>query len=129
MKYQYYTVTGIHEIEVDEQMHDVLHAMDREDYNSDRKYRRHNPVSLSNADYDGDWMADEADILGDFIKAEDWEKLRAALEKLTHEQRSLIEDVYTKNGRIVDIARREGVSHVAVLDRIKRIHEKLKNFL
>ena len=36
---------------------------------------------------------------------------------------------YFEQEKIVDIACEEGVSHVAVLDRLKRIYRKLKNNL
>ena len=58
MKYAYKGVTGTTEIEVDELLHDTLVAMDREEYNSDRKHSRRHPVSLDEADYEGEWFED-----------------------------------------------------------------------
>ena len=34
MKYEYVTVTGTNEVEVDEQFYDILLALDREEYNA-----------------------------------------------------------------------------------------------
>jgi DNA-directed RNA polymerase specialized sigma24 family protein len=125
MKYRYNTVTGNHEIEVDEQLHAVLQAMDREEYNSDRKYRRHNPVSLSSADYDGEWMEDETDVLSDLIQAESQEYVYTILAQLAIDQQILIERIFFNNEKIVDIARTAGVTEEAIRDRLRKIYKRL----
>ena len=129
MKYRYNTVIGIHEIEVDEQFYSVLQAMDREEYNANRKYSRHNPISLGNADYDGIWMEDGMNVLDGLIHAESHERLYATLAQLTHEQQVLIERIYLNHEKIVDIARKAGVSEAAVRDRLKKIYTKLKKMI
>ena len=129
MKYEYKTATGRHEIEVDEQFYDILFAMDMEEKNSDRKHSRRRPISLERADYEGEWFSDGTDILGGLIHSESFERLRAALAELTPEQHALIERIYIKNEKITDIAQAIGVSHVAIIDRLKRIQKKLKKSL
>ena len=129
MKYEYITATGKSQIEVDERFHDILLAMDREDYNSDRKHSRRYPLSLSNAVFDGDWMADRTDILGELIRSEAREHLHRALATLTPEQQTLVTQVYMRNEKIIDIARRDGVSEAAIRDRLKKIYSRLRKIL
>ena len=129
MKYEYKGATGNTEIEVDEQFFDILVSLDKEEFNSDRKHSRRNPLSLEDTEYEGEWFADGSDLLGDLIRAESNARLHAVLLRLTADQQTLVDRVYFKNEKIVDIARRDGVSHVAILDRLKRIHKKLKNYL
>jgi phage antirepressor YoqD-like protein len=59
MKYIYQNTTGTTEIEVDEQFHDLLVTMDREEFNSDRKHSRRYPISLENCEYEGEWFEDK----------------------------------------------------------------------
>jgi len=129
MKYEYKGTTGNTEIEVDEHFFDILVSLDKEEFNSDRKHSRRNPLSLEDTEYEGEWFADGSDLLGDLIRAESNARLHAVLLRLTADQQTLVDRVYFKNEKIVDIARRDGVSHVAILDRLKRIHKKLKNYL
>ena len=129
MKYRYNTVTGKHEIEVDEQLYSILLAMDKENDNSDRKYYRHNPISFSSADYDGNWMEDETDVLGYLILSEDRERLQAALAQLTLDQQILIECVFFNREKIVDIAKKAGVSEAAIRNRLNRICKRVKKTL
>jgi len=129
MKYQYKTATGNHEIEVDEQFYDALIALDAKEKNSDRKHSRRRPVSLESMDYEGQWFSDGTDILGDLIQTENYERLHTALAELTSDQQELIEWMYVKNEKIVDITRSIGVSHVAIINRLSRVHEKLKKLL
>ena len=129
MKYRYNTVMGIHEIEVDEQFYGVLQTMDREEYNANRKYSRHNPISFGNADFDGKWMEDSADILDGLIHAENRERLYATLKRLTHEQQVLIERIFLNHEKIVDIARKAGVSPAAIENRLRKIYMRLKKYL
>jgi len=118
MKYTYATVTGNQEIEVDEGFGEVLLAMDMEEANSNRKHSRRRPVSLDSADYDGEWFADDVDLLGDVVRKESHESLQAALMQLTHEQRSLIKQVYLDGVHPSTIAIREGVTKSAISHRL-----------
>jgi len=126
MKYQYKTVEGKIVIEVDEQLFNILDAMDREERNADRRYNHHNPISLSSADYEGEWMKDETDILGDLVHAEDRERLCKTLAQLTHDQQKLIERIVRNNEKIVEIAQVLGVSHQAISQQLMTVRKKLK---
>ena len=129
MKYEYISATGKTEIEVDEQFYDILVALDREAYNADRKHSRRYPLSLEGVDYEGEWFSDGADFLGDLIRAESHERLHAALGQLTPDQQELIDRVYFKYEKIIDIAIAQGVSHVAIQNRLKKIYNRLKKVL
>ena len=133
MKYVYITVKGENEIEVDERFHDILFEMDTQEKRSNDKHarpRHDRPrnISLDNVDYEGEWFADGTDILGDLVRTESYERFRSALMKLTPGQRDLIDRVYVKNEKIIDIARESGISHAAIIDRLKRIREKIKKY-
>ena len=129
MKYIYKTVSGYQEIEVNERQYNILDALDREERNADRKYYRHNPISLSNTEYEGAWMADGTDILGDLIDSEDREHLFSTLAQLTRDQQTLIEQIFINNVKIVDIARKLGVSPVAIQNRLNKIFARMKKIL
>jgi len=129
MKYTYTTATGTTEIEVDAHYHDLLISMDREEYNSDRKHSRRYPISLERCSYEGEWFADGTDILGDLIRAENYGQLQAAILQLTPEQRTLIEQIYIQNKRIIEIAQADGVTEAAIRNRLKKIYDRLKNNL
>jgi len=129
MKYEYTSVTGKYEIEIDEQFYDILHEMDREERNADRKYYRNNPIPLSNIDFDGKWMDDGTDILGDLIEAEDRERLYTALTQLTDNQQALIKLVFFEGVTPSEIAQRDSVDKSAISHRLALIYTKMKNIL
>ena len=129
MKVRYEFVNGeISEIEVNESLGELLVDFDRQEYNNDHKEtRRH--VSLNGMDYEGALFASAADTEKEAAQRDEAARLMQAIEALTPPQRELVRRVYFEQEKIVDIAREEGVSHVAVLDRLKRIYRKLKNNL
>ena len=126
MKYQYKTVVAKIEIEVDEHLYNILNVLDREERNSDRRYSHHNPISLSSADFEGEWMKDDTDILGDLVDAEDRERLYRTLAQLTLDQKKLIERIAHNNEKIVEIAQVLGVSHQAISQQLMTVRKKLK---
>ena len=129
MKIKYEFANGeISEIEVDDNLGELLVDFDRQEYNNDHKEtRRH--VSLDGMDFEGEFFAAFSDTAEEAAKHEEATRLLRAMEALTPSQRELVRRVYFENEKIVDIAREEGVSHVAILDRLKRIYRKLKNNL
>jgi len=129
MKYEYKNATGITEIEIDEHFYELLIAMDNEEKNSNRRHGRNSTVSLDNCEYEGEWFNDGTDLLADLIHKESYSRLRAALKELRPEQQALIERVYFQKEKIVDIAAKEGVSHAAVIDRLRRIYAKINRNL
>ena len=127
MKITYEFVTGeISEVEVDESLGGMLLDLDRQQENNDQKEtRRH--VSLDGMDYEGELFASAEDTERAVEHREDMARLYSAMEALSPSQRELVEKVYFEERKITDIAREEGVSHVAVRDRLERIYKKIKN--
>ena len=129
MKYEYKTVTGKHEIEVDEQFFLILDAMDNEEHNSDRRYTRNNPISLCDSDHEAEWLKAKTDVLDDLIQAEGRERLYAALAQLTLGQQRLIERLCLNNEKITEIAQALGVSQSAISQQIAAIRCKIVKYL
>ena len=127
MKITYEFVTGeVSEVEVDEHLGGMLLDLDRQQYNNDQKEtRRH--FSLDGMDYEGELFASAEDTEREVEHREDMARLYSAMEALSPSQRELVEEVYFEERKITDIAREEGVSHVAVHDRLERIYKKIKN--
>ena len=134
MKYLYKSENGNVEIEVDERYHEILMEMDREEERSNSKHERprHDrarTVSLDDMDYQGEWFDAGIDILGDLVRSDMSDRLRAAVAELSPEQWALVVRVYVNNEKISDIAREDGVSYEAVQNRLKKIIAKLKKYL
>ena len=129
MKVRYEFVNGeVSEIEVDDSLGELLVDFDRQEYNNDHKEtRRH--VSLDGMEYEGELFISEADTEGEVERREELAQLLRAMEALSPAQRELVQQVFFEKRKIVDIAREEGVSHVAIHDRLKRIYRKIKNNL
>lgn len=129
MKVRYEFVTGeFTEIEVDDSLGELLVDFDRQQYNNDHKEtRRH--VSLDGMEYEGEVFASVADTADEVERREELARLCRAMEALSPSQRELVQKVFFENQKIVDVAREEDVSHVAIHDRLKRIYKKIKNNL
>ena len=127
MKITYEFVTGeVSGVEVDEHLGGMLLDLDRQQENNDQKEtRRH--FSLDGMDYEGEQFASAEDTEREAVRREDMARLYSAMEALSPSQRELVEKVYFEERKITDIAREEGVSHVAVRDRLERIYKKIKN--
>ena len=127
MKITYEFVTGeVSEVEVDERLGGMLLDLDRQQENNDRKEtRRH--FSLDGMDYEGEIFASAEDTEREAVRREEMARLYSAMEALSPSQRELVKKVYFEERKITDIAREEGVSHVAVRDRLERIYKKIKN--
>ena len=129
MKITYEFVTGeISEVEVDESLGGMLLDLNRQQENNDqRETRRH--VSLDGMDYEGELFASTEDTERAVERREDMARLFSAMEALSPSQRELVKKVYFEEQKITDIAREEGVSHVAIIRRLNRIYEKLRKNL
>ena len=127
MKITYEFVTGeVSGVEVHERLGGMLLDLDRQQENNDQKEtRRH--FSLNGMDYEGELFASAEDTERAVEHREDVARLYSAMEALSPSQRELVKKVYFEERKITDIAREEGVSHVAVRDRLERIYKKIKN--
>ena len=122
MKYTYRTATETIEVEVDEQYHGILLELDREETNADRKHSRRHPVSLSNADYDGEWFEDETDWFSALIDAD---SIDQAMSFLPERQRHLLMKYIIDGWSYSDIAAHEGVTEGAIRHAIERAKKQL----
>lgn len=106
--------------------HEYILSMHNEYLNELKETRRHQSldVSMENGmDFAAEDPEDELEEEGQL------NALEIAMQKLTPEQQWLVNEVYVKRRSLVDIAKEFGVSHVAIIHRLKRIHEKLKKVL
>lgn len=128
MKIKYEFANETIEIEVDEDWGAVLIDMDRQEHNNNQtETRRH--CSLEAYNLDGNLVPSDEDLEADFLITEDHKRLYAAIKKLEPRQQYLIEQVYFAGRKKTDIAREEGVSHVAIVTAVQRAVKKLKKIL
>lgn len=128
MKIKYEFANETIEIEVDEDWGAVLIELDRQEHNNNQtETRRH--CSLEAYNLDGNLFPSDEDLEADFFITEDHKRLYAAIKKLEPRQQYLIEQVYFAGRKQIDIAREEGVSHVAIVTALQRAVKKLKKFL
>lgn len=114
-------------IEVDERWSDELAELDRLEYNTNqRESRRH--CSLDSMDYEGELFADGTDVLSDFLKRQDAERLSAAMDFLLPRQKELLRKVFYEGLSIAGVAREEGVNEAAIRGRLKKIYRQIKKF-
>lgn len=119
-------------IEVDEKWVTVLVDEDRIEYNANhRETRRH--CSLDAFNLDDALFPSDADTEGELIAAEQeherTESIHAALEKLSPDQRELVEAVFFKGMTVNEYAERRGVSQSAISHQKAKALKNLKKFL
>lgn len=128
MKIKYQFATETMEIEVSDDWGDVLVELDRQEYNVDHKEtRRH--ASLEAFNLDGNLFPSATDVAGGVIGKEERERLYAAIAKLQPQQQELLRRVYFGGEALADIAREEGVSKMALTNRMKKIYAALQKNL
>ena len=62
-------------------------------------------------------------------EAETTDEVKNAIKNLLPSQQDLIEKVFYKNMKLVDIAAQEGVTEAAIRNRLNKIYKKLKKVL
>ena len=114
---------------LDEQTRHEYIVSEHEMYLSELKEtRRHQSLELS-LDNGHDFVCEDPTPDEKIEKQEEIALLGQAITTLTEEQRWLINEVYYKKRTLVNIANELGVSHVAIINRLKKIHNKIKKFL
>lgn len=116
------------EVEVNDELGKYITEMDKAAAKIDRKETRRHDY-MSQLEENGHYIADDSDPLDDVLKTERHEALMAAIEKLQPQQKELLFRVYWNKERQKDIAAEDGVSEMAISNRLKRIIKKLKKFL
>lgn len=143
MKIQYRSVTGIIEIEIDEEWGNRVLELDRADYNSDRrdhrtdhKYHRGTTITVEDAESEeyaglkrqrGQIKSDE--LLNDIIRNEEHSKLHYAVDKLPVDQHELVKAVFFDGVKSVDYACTKGISKAAASQKLTRALKNLKKLL
>lgn len=133
IKYEFLDGQAV-EIEVDESLGEVMIEIEQEQYNRNRaETRRHNSLQQLETEDGVHEPMQFADPTEDIqlqveINLRD-EKLHEAIDGLTEEQKQLVYKVYFQDKKMSDIATEEKVSKMAITNRMKKIHNKLKKFL
>lgn len=128
MKIQYQFATETVEIEISEEWGDILIDLDRQEYNVNHKEtRRH--ASLEAFNLDGTLFPSDADVAVDVIGKDELERLYAAIGKLQPQQQELLRSVFFGGETLAAIARKEGVSKMALTNRMKKIYAALQKNL
>lgn len=113
----------------------LLHAMDDEEFDNDRRHAGKrafipSPSGSGNNDVYSDpldGIADPGSGIIELLEAdEQYAALRMAVKALDPGQRALLHAVYFQRRKITDIAAEQRVSHAAITDRLKRIYKKMK---
>ena len=100
----------------------------RLEYNNDQtETRRH----YSYSDQNDKWstLSAEEDVLDKILHTLEKDALKDAIKKLEPQQQELIWDVYYKGLSMADVARRDGVSKMAITNRMNKIIKRLRNIL
>ena len=115
-------------VEVSEEIGNVIIDFDhREELDERRETRRH--CSIHVYDPDGTRIADDTDIVSEFIKKEDYTALHCAIAQLSERQKHLIYEVYFNNKSFSQIAREEGKHKSSIIETTEDALAKLKKFL
>lgn len=126
IKYQFANETVT--IEVEDQWATVLVDLDREEYNDNhRETRRH--CSLDALNLDDTLIPSSTNVEADILTKCDYEQLYKAISELQPQQRELVMRVHFGGEKLADIARAEGVSKMALTNRMKKIYASLQKKL
>ena len=113
------------EVEVNEEIGAVILDSRRKEENMERNYRRR-CYSFDDVDFEGEDFADDRTPESLFIDQLDNEHIKEMLDKLSETQRRRLL-MYAEGMTLLDIAKCEGVSHVAVkksIEAAKKIFSK-----
>lgn len=128
IKYEFITGEKL-EIEVDEHIQCISIEIERNIYNNNKKEsRRHNSInSMEESGFQFKSINDEIEVKVE--KAETANEIKSAIKTLLKSQQELIEKVFYKNMKLVDIAKEEGVTEAAIRNRLNKIYKNLKKLL
>ncbi|MFR1377853.1 MAG: RNA polymerase sigma factor [Clostridium neonatale] len=130
MNITYEFVTGEKlEIEVNEDIASISIEIERKIYNNNQKEsRRHNSIdSMEEAGFQFEDINDDIEVKVE--EAETTDEIKNAIKTLIPNQQDLIEKIFYKDMKIVDIAAYEGVTEAAIRNRLNKIYKKLKKIL
>ena len=130
MNITYEFVTGEKiEIEVNEDIANISIEIERKIYNNNHKEsRRHNSIDgMEELGFQFEDINNEMEVKVE--EAETTDEVRNAIKTLIPKQQDLIEKIFYKDMKIVDIAAYEGVAEAAIRNRLNKIYKKLKKIL
>ena len=115
------------EIEVDDELGKIVKEIEKNERKNDRtETRRHK--YLSELEEQGYYIADDNDTFEEDVRSVQYKKLMTAIKELQPQQQELLFRVYWKKEKQKKIAAEEGVSEMAISNRMKKIIKKLKKF-
>ena len=115
------------EIEVDDELGKIVKKIEKNERKNDRtETRRHK--YLSELEEQGYYIADDNDTFEEDVRSVQYKKLMTAIKELQPQQQELLFRVYWKKEKQKKIAAEEGVSEMAISNRMKKIIKKLKKF-
>lgn len=128
MKIKYEFANETVTIEVEDQWATVLVDLDREEYNDNhRETRRH--CSLDALNLDDTYLPSDVDVEADVFRKADRTRLYEVIGELQPQQKDLVMRVHFGGEKLADIARAEGVSRMALTNRMKKIYAALEKKL
>ncbi|CAH0435471.1 RNA polymerase subunit sigma-70 [Clostridium neonatale] len=130
MNITYEFVTGEKiEIEVNEDIANISIEIEKKIYKSERREtRRHNSIdSMEEEGFQFEDINDDIEVKVE--EAETTDEIKNAIKTLIPNQQDLIEKIFYKDMKIVDIAEYEGVTEAAIRNRLNKIYKKLKKIL
>ena len=130
MNITYEFVTGEKiEIEVNEDIANISIEIEKKIYKSERREtRKHNSIdSMEEAGFQFEDINDDTEVKVE--EAETTDEIKNAIKTLIPNQQDLIEKIFYKDMKIVDIAEYEGVTEAAIRNRLNKIYKKLKKIL
>ena len=130
MNITYEFITGEKiEIEVNEDIANISIEIEKKIYKSERREtRRHNSIdSMEEEGFQFEDINDDIEVKVE--EAETTDEIKNAIKTLIPNQQDLIEKIFYKDIKIVDIAAYEGVTEAAIRNRLNKIYKKLKKVL
>ena len=120
---------SVSEVEVDEELGLVISAMEREEQSYERKMRRWCPIKLDEAEYEGEWFADNNTPEKAYELEESQRRVDEFKKLLTPTQLRRLELKEDNPGiSLREIARLEGTQLKAIEDTFEQIKKKYKKF-
>ena len=130
MKVQYRFVNGdLVDVEVPQEYGEALADLDRQEYNNNHaQTRRHVSLDMLIQDQ-GVQIAEDLDVAEACVSQLAMDDLVRAIESLTDKQKELVRQVFDQNIPPARIAERDGVSRMAINNRLNKIYRILKKML
>jgi len=129
IRYEYVTGEAV-ELEVDASVGKIVIGIEKEQENRNRaETRRHLSIEGLEEEIFLQFEDKEKNVESEVFTKLSLQALGEALQHLNPDQRELVKRVYFNGQAMAQIAKEEGVSKMAITNRMKKIHRKLKKIL